>query len=342
MSYRTALTERLIEIPFRLSRRPHSRQELAREYGVNAKTISHDIDALTREFPITARREGREAVYELSENFKFEFPRLSPEELAVLLLAQEAIAGVGLTALGSPYGKYADSLLEKVRNSLPFTIRQRMDALANVYGSAVVPAKNFARYTKTIDTLASAAVRCEKVEVLYRSLNKNEEKRRQLSPYAVYFDPDGATLKLVAFEPSYKDVRVFSIDHIFSVKPIGEKFSRPKEFNLQSYLTENCFNGIHGKPVTVRLKATGITARIFTERKFHPSQKIIRKKQSRGSSPETVTIEMRVAEGRGLIRFILSWLPDVEVVSPKEVRDEVREVLRESLDKNFNEKRAQK
>jgi predicted DNA-binding transcriptional regulator YafY len=145
MSYRIDLTERLIEIPFRLSRRPHTRQELAREYGVNAKTISHDIDALTREYPVVAQRAGREIVYRLDENFKFEFPTLSPEELAVLLLSQEAIAGVGLTAEGSPYGKYADSLLEKVRKSLPHSIRLRMEALAKVYGSAVIPAKNFAR-----------------------------------------------------------------------------------------------------------------------------------------------------------------------------------------------------
>jgi predicted DNA-binding transcriptional regulator YafY len=38
-----------------------------------------------------------EIVYRLDENFKFEFPTLSPEELSVLLLSQEAIAGVGLT-----------------------------------------------------------------------------------------------------------------------------------------------------------------------------------------------------------------------------------------------------
>jgi predicted DNA-binding transcriptional regulator YafY len=180
-------------------------------------------------------------------------------------------------------------------------------------------------------------MRSEKVEVLYRSLNKNEEKKRLLAPYAVYFDPEGATLKLIALESSYGEIRVFSIDRILSVSPFGENFTRPLDFSLQSYLEENCFNGIHGPPVLVRLRATGITARIFAERKFHPSQKIIHKKQFRGDSPETVTIEMRVANGRGLIRFILSYLPDIEVVSPSEVREAVREVLQKSLDVNFRQ-----
>jgi predicted DNA-binding transcriptional regulator YafY len=75
-------------------------------------------------------------------------------------------------------------------------------------------------------------------------------------------------------------------------------------------------------------------ARIFTERKFHSSQKTIERKQRRDASPETITIEMRVARGRGLVRFIMSWLPDVEVVSPKEIREEVRQILLKGL-KNF-------
>ena len=334
MSYRTALTERLIQILFKLIRRPHSRQELAREYGVNAKTISRDVDALSLEYPIVARREGREVFYQFADGFEFEFPKISIEELATLLLAQESIAGIGITAEGSPYAGYANSLLQKIRKSLPNSVRERMDALANVYGSSAIPAKNFARHTETIDRLASCAVRQRRVLVHYHSLGTGEEKTRVLEPYAVYFDPDGATLKLVAFDKNYKQLRVFSIERIENVKDLGESFKRPKDFDLKEYLDENCFNGIHGEPVTIRLKAKGVTARIFNERKFHPTQKTIERKQRRGASPETITIEMRVASGRGLNRFVLSWLPDVEVVSPEEAREEVRQILQKGLE-NF-------
>lgn len=331
MSYRAALTERLIQILFKLVRRPHSRQELAREFGVDANTISRDIDALGKEYPIVANRQGREVFYQFADGFKFEFPNISVEELSTLLLAQESIAGIGITAKGSPYAGYADSLLEKIRKSLPFSVRERMDALSSVYGSSAIPAKNFTRHTETIDRLASCAVRQRRVLVHYHSLSSNKETTRTLEPYAVYFDPDGATLKLVAFEPNYNELRVFSVDRIAGIKELEEKFKRPANFNLKTYLEENCFNGIHGEPVTVRLKAKGITARIFAERKFHPTQKTVEKKQRRGSSPETITIEMRVARGRGLTRFIMSWLPDIQVISPKAIRDEVRQTLLEGL-----------
>ena len=334
MSYRTALTERLIQILFKLVHRPYSRQDLAREYGVDAKTISRDIDALSMEYPIIAVREGREVKYQFTEDFKFEFPKLSVEELATLLLAQESIAGIGITAKGAFYGNYAQSLLEKIRQSLPASVRSKMEALAKVYGSAAIPAKDFSEHAETIDRLASCAVRQKRISVQYHSLGSNEENRRVLEPYAVYFDPDGATLKLVAFDPLYREPRVFSVERISSLKELSDIFERPKEFSLKEYLDENCFNGIHGAPVTVRLKATGITARIFAERRFHSSQRTIERKQRRGNRAETITIEMRVARGRGLARFIMSWLPDIEVVSPKDVREEVRQVLLKGL-KNF-------
>ena len=331
MSYRQALAERLIHVLFKLVRRPCSRQELAREFGVDAKTIRRDLDVLSLEYPIEECRIGRETHYRFADGFKFDFPNIEIEELAVLLLAQESIAGIGITAGDSFYAANAGSLLDKIRKSLPRGVREKMDALAKVYGSAVVPSKDFSAHSATIDRLASCAVRNKKVEIRYHGLNSNRLESRAVDPYAVYFDPDGATLKLVAFDTEKSRLSVFSVDRIVNLKETGETFARPADFDLGEYLNENCFNGIHGAPVTVRLKAVGITARIFAERKFHPSQKIVERKQRRGSSPETITIEMRVASGRGLIRFILSHLPNIEVVAPREIRSEVRKVLEDGL-----------
>lgn len=331
MSYRTALTERLIRILFLLTRRPHSRQELVREFNVNTKTIRRDLDALSISFPITDEKCGREIFYSYADGYKFVAPTFSLEELATLLLAQKSIAGIGITAKGSFYARQTASILEKLGSSLPTLIKQNLDALSEVYGSAQIPEKDFSAHTATIDRLASCAVRQKIIVIRYHTLGKDTEESRTLAPYAVYFDPDGATLKLLAMDAKHDDLRVFSVDRILSINETDENFTRPSDFNLKTYLDENCFNGIHGESITVRLKATGITARIFNERTFHPTQKVIETKQKRGASPETVTIEMRVAKGRGLHRFILSYLPDVEVVAPAELREEIRAILSASL-----------
>ena len=332
MSYRTDLTERLVTLVFLLARRPHSRQELAREFAVDAKTISKDIAALTRQYPIVEERRGREAFYGFPDNYHYQIPAFTPEEIAALLLAQNSIKHIGITAAGSPFARFADSLLIKIKAALPLTVRERMNQLAAVYGSAAQPAKNFARHTVTIDRLAAAAVKQQRVRFDYHSLNKDEDEKRLVEPYAVYFDPDGATLKFVGNDLKYNTERVFAVERVRRLEVTDARFVRPTNWELQQFLTNECFNGIHGAPVTVRLRASGVTARIFAERRFHPSQRIIEQHNRRGGNGQNSTIiEMRVAAGRGLVRFILSYLPEIEVLAPPELAAEIEQILRDSL-----------
>jgi proteasome accessory factor B len=101
---------------------------------------------------------------------------------------------------------------------------------------------------------------------------------------------------------------------------------------LQKYLSANCFSGIHGEPVRVRLRASGVTARVFAERLFHESQRIVEGASCTSRRPETTTIEIQVAGGRGLLRFILSWGADVEVLAPPALRREVAAAYKEALE----------
>ena len=50
--------------------------------------------------------------------------------------------------------------------------------------------------------------------------------------------------------------------------------------------------------------------------------------------PDTTTIEMHVARGRGLERFILSWVPDIEVLSPSSLRQEVAKAIQMGAERN--------
>jgi hypothetical protein len=129
----------------------------------------------------------------------------------------------------------------------------------------------------------------------YHSLNTDQTGERLVEPYAIYFDPDGATLKLVAYDHTRREPRLFSVDHIHAVRLTDERFKRPPDFDLRRYLTDNCFNGIYGPPVTVVLRARGVTARVFAERIFHPSQRVVASTARVPGRPETTTIELRVA-----------------------------------------------
>ncbi len=141
----------------------------------------------------------------------------------------------------------------------------------------------------------------------YESLSSSRNEVRLFDPYNIYPDPDGATLRTIGYDRRNNRVSPFSLDRIRSVKITKENFTRPPNFDLRRFLTENCFNEIHREPVTARLKVKGVTASVFAGGNF------TRRKKSKNKRIEEIEIEMRVASRRGLERFILSWLPDIEL-----------------------------
>lgn len=334
MSHRGDLTERLITILIRLAERPYSQQELAQEFQVDGVTIRRNLTELTRHFMIEYDKVGRERFYRFSDNYEFHPPNFTPGELATLLLAQQAIGATGLTAFGTPFGRFGYSLLDKVRAALPKALRAKLDALAMIFGSAAIPTKDYSSHAETIDQLTNAAISEHRVRMRYRTLHSGKIKDRIFDPYAVYFDPDGATLKVIGYDHERQAIIPFSIDHIERLTETPENFTRPSDFNLSEFLTQNCFNGIHGEPLTVRLRAHGTTARIFAERRFHPSQEELERTTDPSGNLEAITIQMTVARGRGLERFILGWLPDVEVLEPAELRQKITEILTQSVQRN--------
>jgi predicted DNA-binding transcriptional regulator YafY len=223
----------MLHLPLLLAERRHSQQELAHIFNVKTRTIRRDIDALSRYYPIVDERDGRAVVYRFSDDYRYHPPPLTPIELATLLLAQESIAATGLTAIGSPFARYGRSLLAKVRSSLHPLVRDKLDALAAVLGSASVAAKDFAPHAVLIDRLTQAAVECRRVRLRYYTLATDTITERTVEPYAVYFDPDGATLKLIGYDHHRAKVIPFAIDHIRALRETEETFERPAGFDLQ-------------------------------------------------------------------------------------------------------------
>lgn len=325
---RGEVLERSLALPLLLLERKHTLSELATLLNVSKKTIRRYIDALEQaRFPVFEETRDRERVYGVRNDYKFHPLALTPMEMAVLLLAQHSIAATGM--LGSPFAHLGKQLIAKIKSSLPVDLKNRLDSLSAVFGTASISAKDYSGYANTIDKLIQAVLDSRSIRIDYYSINRDSRSERVLDPYAVYYDPDGATLKLMAYCHNRRAVIPFSIDHIRDIKILEEHFVRPDNFQLHEFLVQNCFNGIHGPAITVRLRARGITARVFAERSFHPSQKTL--ERSKGTD-EFTTIEMTVASGRGLVRFILSWLPDIEVLEPTELRQEITELLQQSLE----------
>jgi predicted DNA-binding transcriptional regulator YafY len=327
MAQRTNLSSRIHQLEVYLQEKSRSQVEIAEYFSVDRQTVKRAIDRLSTYTHLIDYKEGRNIFYKIEKIKPLEF---TPLELSTLILAQEAIISTGTKSIGSPFAESAKSLIEKVRRNITPSLRLRLDSLSEVFGSSVIPVKDFSQHFSTIEILVKAAVDQNYVQISYQNLYEKTPKTRNVAPYNVYFDPDGSTLKLIGFDEIRQTLIPFSIDHIKKIELLPEKFKRPTDYNLRDFLERNCFNGIHGEPITVCLRVFGVTSRIFAERKFHPSQKI---NKSRGRK-DCLAVELNVAEGRGLERFILSWMPEIEVISPIKLRAKLKEILLNSTAKH--------
>ena len=71
----------------------------------------------------------------------------------------------------------------------------------------------------------------------------------------------------------------------------------------------------------VRLRFAPTVASYIAGRVWHPTQEVHWHRSG------SVELRMRTSGWKELVRFVLSWTPDVEVLAPKRLRDRVREKL---------------
>jgi predicted DNA-binding transcriptional regulator YafY len=151
---------------------------------------------------------------------------------------------------------------------LPPRIKENLDELSKIIGKVTLPNKDYSKFGGIIEELTTAAIKRRTVSMRYESLSSSQNEVRLFDSYNIYLDPDGATLKAIGFDCRNNRVSPFSLDRIRSIKITREIFTCPPDFDLRRFLTENCFNGIPGEPVTARLKVKGVTASVFVARQF--------------------------------------------------------------------------
>jgi predicted DNA-binding transcriptional regulator YafY len=324
-SKRGNLTRLAIELPLLLASGFKSKSELAKHFGCDKKTIKRLVDELSFHYRITEEKRGREVFYGFADGYTFRPPALKPAEVAALWLAQKAVLMDGSSPRW-PLSQDGRSLLEKLRATLPSELATYLDELAAVYGTALVPAKDYTPHLETLNQVLTAAIGKQRVEVEYVSLSSRRPKTRRYDTYGLYFDPNGGTLKTFGYDSRRRGIVTLAIDHMRRVTLLDEWFTLPPDFtSVQSYLERYHFNGFFGAPTRVRLRFFGVTSQVFRERQHHVTQRIVNHTPATRGRPETVDIEMTVARGRGLERFILSWLPEVEVLAPAALRQRIED-----------------
>ena len=157
------------------------------------------------------------------------------------------------------------------------------------------------------------------VEIRYQAPNE-PEKRHLIAPYwfepAVWSDAVYVVAGMTQYDGSVTTVTL-KLERIVSASVRPEHFNAPDYQEVLAYLSSTWGIWVDGEPVTVRLRFHHTQRQRLLETHWHPSQKI--HDQADGS----VIWEAQVAEPREMLSWIRGWGPDVEVLEPASIREQI-------------------
>lgn len=169
------------------------------------------------------------------------------------------------------------------------------------------------------------------LNITYHNYWRDEDSDFKVQPYCVKLFKQ--RWYLVA-KPDYEDSKpyIFSLDRIRKLQTADETFNMPKDWSAEDYFKNSygIFVGTNVKPQAVKLKVNAGQANYIRDLKLHESQNEIER------NGEYSIFKYWLSPQFDFIQELLWNGGDVEVLEPKELREEMAEIV-ESMWNKYKE-----
>lgn len=292
--------------------------------GVSPKTAMRHLRQLSVLFPLNERtEEGGKIVFsidrEIADAARQTDALFSCFELLGILYVEQMFTSIKGTALANPF-RLAISQMKK---HLPEAMKKNYERLQKIFFTKSQRSSDYTGRERLIEILHNAAMTAKAIEIDYDSYSSRRRTRRVVHPYNMTnFD---GSLYLIGYDMTSKSKRTFKIDRIKDVKILDIPFQRPLDFEIVKHLTSS-FGIFTGVPdVTIKVVFDMKIAPFIKEKQWHASQKL--KELPDGRLQATWT----VAGTREIKSWLMGFAEHVEIIEPKELRDEIKRDLQRML-----------
>lgn len=274
--------------------------DLASELEVSARTIIRGVQSLKDAgAPIISTSEG----YKLEEVGWVSNLSMSGEEKFVMLAGLQMVI------------QSKDPSLQRIANRLI----EKLVGGTNIIGTTPVlagPTHQEDENLKKVRRLRVAVDMKKWVTFNYNKPHSLEADFKEIRPLAVFFRRHA--FYLVGFPKDLDEPRMYRINRIQNLAMMKESF-RAVGFDIQTYL-DDAFEFFASGPVEeVVIRFDKSVAPFISELVWHPRQKLT-------PLPDGgLKFELRVSINQEIVRWILQYGGECEVLSPKILRDMVKE-----------------
>lgn len=252
-----------------------------------------------------------------AESGMFELPGLwlSAAELQALVVIQNLLRDLGgglLQETIAPLGKRIDQLVRHQRLNLgEVASRLRFPALASRQ-----PGDSF-------QVVASATLQRKQLWFQYHGRGSDERSDRRVSPQRLTHYRESWYMD--AWDEEKDSLRTFAVDRISHPRVLDDKTYDVAEEELDEHLMTS-YGIFGGRPDKIAvLRFTKARARWVADERWHPEQ------QFRFLDDGHYELRVPYRDARELVMDILRHGPEVEVLEPVSLRDQVRDQLEQAL-----------
>lgn len=317
---------RLARLVFGLIDRPYgwSFDAICDELGISERTLLRYL-AACREELVDA---SEQPILEVSTRGKRRVLRLAGAARAQDSTAYEALLlYFALTVFqfldGTVIRDGVEGLWERLRRALPPAQQLRLADFERKFFSVPHAVKEYRDCDEILDTAIRAVVFQHRLRIDYRGL-LGEGKTHVFDAYTLTMYRGG--LYLIGHSHLRRKIIWLAIERIRALETLPQRFDYPKRYSPQKH-TEGIFGIVDGLVTHVELLLlSDKTAAYLAARKLHPTQKFHRR--SDGKTLLTMTVR-GTAE---LLFWILGLGPWVEVLEPRELREEVAAMVRRTAE----------
>jgi len=291
--------DRLFAILLKLQGKQQIRAEdLAHHFAVSKRTIYRDVAALNEMgVPIISLPgEG----YEMMEGYYLPPLIFTPAEASALFLGAQMLIGQAAGQLPI----VADHALSKLAAILPPNTKAHVDQLTGLI-QFILPPDRFDLDDARLMTLQRAIVERRVVHLKYHSYSQNEATERDIEPQNLTYS--NGVWYVNGYCRLRHEPRSFRLDRIDALKLKAERF------------TERAHAPAAPEPVDVRVRFDQPIVRWVREHQHYAVQQ-------EDVVPDGVIMTYRVHRLSELVPWLLGWGAQAEVLSPPELRAEIRQI----------------
>lgn len=301
-------------------RHPVSCQTLQDELECSRATVNRIIQEMRLYFnaPIEYDRSRNGYHYVLTDGATFELPGLwfSETELYALLTTQQLLAhvqpGLLVTQLKPVKERIEQILATRHLGSEEISKRVRILRMTG---------RNVA--LECFQTVASALLQRNSLHINYHGRGNDQTSQREISPQRLIHYRDNWYLD--AFCHTRNALRSFAVERITAAKALPQRCRDVPEKQLDAHYASS-YGIFAGEPKhTAVLRFTPERARWVADEHWHPQQ------QGRILEDGSYELCIPYSDPRELVMDILKHGADVEVISPKSLRNAVTEHLQNAL-----------